>query len=154
MTFDVIAGVEAAGIPHSAALAFFLKQPSVFIRKQAKDHGLKKRVEGGDIKKKKVLLIEDHVTTSISSLDCINALKEEGGTADDCLAITTYGFAEADAAFVAAGVALHTLTKFSYILDVLVRGKELSPEDRRVIDEWFEDPHGWTERHQSQKKLD
>ena len=38
LTFDVIAGIETAGIPHSAALAYSLYRPSVFVRKQAKEH--------------------------------------------------------------------------------------------------------------------
>ena len=57
--FDVIAGVEAAGIPHSAALGFFTKIPSVFVRKEVKDHGTKKMVEGGSVLNKNILLIED-----------------------------------------------------------------------------------------------
>src|SRR5689334_20369405 len=57
LQFDVIAGIETAGIPHSAALGFFLQKPSVFVRKAAKDHGTKKMIEGGDVKGKKVLLI-------------------------------------------------------------------------------------------------
>ena len=55
-------GVEAAGIPHSAALGFYLKKPSVFVRKQVKEHGTKKMVEGGDVAGRKVLLIEDLVS--------------------------------------------------------------------------------------------
>src|SRR5271157_3847726 len=43
---DVVGGVEAAGIPHSAALGFSMRKPSVFIRKELKEHGTKKRVEG------------------------------------------------------------------------------------------------------------
>ena len=38
---------EAAGIPHSAVLGFVTATPSVFIRKAAKEHGTKRRVEGG-----------------------------------------------------------------------------------------------------------
>jgi orotate phosphoribosyltransferase len=45
---DVLAGVEAAGIPHSAALGFSMHLPSVFIRKTLKEQGTRKRVEGGD----------------------------------------------------------------------------------------------------------
>src|SRR5262245_34734167 len=64
---DAIAGVETAGIPHGAALAYRLGKPSVFVRKQAKDHGQKRLVEGGDVNSKNVLLVEDHITTGGSS---------------------------------------------------------------------------------------
>src|SRR5258708_40166800 len=79
LSFDVVAGIETAGIPHSAALGFFLQKSSAFVRKQTKDHGTKKRVEGGDVTGKKVLLIEDHITTGGSSLSGVEALRNEVG---------------------------------------------------------------------------
>src|ERR1700683_741013 len=64
---DVVGGIEAAGIPHSAALGFAMSKPSIFIRKEAKAHGAKKRVEGGDVAGRSVVLVEDLVTTGGSS---------------------------------------------------------------------------------------
>ncbi len=81
---DVIAGVEAAGIPHSAALGFFMGKPSVFVRKKPKEHGTKNRVEGGSVAGKRVLLIEDLVTTGGSSLQAVEALKNEGALGKRC----------------------------------------------------------------------
>ena len=75
---DVVGGVEAAGIPHSAALGFAMRTPSVFIRKELKEHGTKKRVEGGDVTGKRVVLVEDLVTTGGSSIAAIEALRAEG----------------------------------------------------------------------------
>ncbi|MBE2267802.1 MAG: orotate phosphoribosyltransferase, partial [Anaerolinea sp.] len=66
INFDVIAGVAVGGVPHSAALAYELRMPSVFVRQESKDHGRGKRVEGGDVNKKRVLLVEDMVTTGAS----------------------------------------------------------------------------------------
>src|SRR3989344_7083369 len=108
--FDIIAGVEAAGIPHSASLVFFLKMPSVFVRKQTKDHGTKKMVEGGDVKGKKVLLIEDLVSAGHSSLASVAVLRNEGAIVEDCMVIVSYGFIEAKEGFEKAKVRLHTLT--------------------------------------------
>ena len=73
---DVVGGIEAAGIPHSAALGFAMSKPSIFIRKEAKAHGAMKRVEGGDVAGKNVVLIEDLVTTGGSSLSAVWALRE------------------------------------------------------------------------------
>lgn len=153
--FDVVAGIETAGIPHSAALGFFLKKPSVFIRKQAKDHGTKKRVEGGIIVQKNVLLIEDHITTGHSSLSGGEALRAEGGTVTDCLAITSYEFAEATEAFEKAQVRLHTLTSFAVILAEAKKQKILNKEELTSVQDWFTEPWGWAERHgfEPSKKL-
>jgi len=142
--FDIIAGVEAAGIPHGAALGYNLMKPSVFVRKQAKDHGTKKMVEGGEIEGKKVLLIEDLVTTGGSSLRSIEALRNEGATATDCLVIVNYGFPESVEAYRKSGTKLHELTPFSIILDeAIVRGL-LNADTRRNVESWLADPWKWT----------
>lgn len=141
--FDVLAGVEAAGIPHSAALGYSLQQPSVFVRKQVKDHGTKSRIEKGDVRDKKILLIEDHITTADSSLSSIDALRAEGALATECLAITTYGFAESTAAMTAAGVTLHTLTTFATILEQAVARDLLTTAEQRIIEDWLANPRDW-----------
>ena len=143
---EVIAGVEAAGIPHSAALGFLTQKPSVFVRKQVKEHGLKKRVEGGDVTGKKVLLIEDLVSTGSSSLSVIEAIRAEGGKVDDLMIIVTYGFKESTEAFEQAGITVHALTDFGTILEEALLQKKFNLEEKAIIEDWFKDPHGWAAR--------
>jgi orotate phosphoribosyltransferase len=143
---DVIGGIEAAGIPHSAALGFATHKPSVFIRKQAKDHGTRKRVEGGDVTGRTVLLVEDLVTTGSSSLAGVEALRDEGATVTECLAIISYGFAEAVERFAAANVRLHTLTSFPEVLDVARKRAMMDEAGAALVEDWLRDPHGWAER--------
>lgn len=143
LNVDVIAGVEAAGIPHSAALGFHANIPSVFVRKQLKDHGTKKLVEGGDVSGKNVVLVEDLVTTGGSSLKAVEALRSAGAVVTDVLVIVTYGFPEAVEAFKDAKVFLHALTSFPVILaEAKAKGK-ISAEDEKAITAWTKDPRGW-----------
>lgn len=144
--FDVIGGIEAAGIPHSAALGYALGQPSIFIRKQPKEHGKKARIEGGDVQGKRVLLVEDLVTTGGSSLSGVRALREAGAEVTDCLAIISYGFPEARAAFEAEAVRLHTLTDFEAVLVEALRRGLLQTEEADAVKDWLNDPHGWAGR--------
>lgn len=146
LAFDCLAGIETAGIPHSAALGYILEKPSVFVRKKAKDHGTKSKVEGGDVTGKSVLLIEDHVTTGGSSLAGVESLREAGGQVDVCLSITWYDFLETRQAFDDAEVALYTLTNVSQILDVAVERQIVSNEDNAVIRDWLVDPQSWSAR--------
>jgi len=140
---DVIGGVEAAGIPHSAALGFSMQKPSVFIRKEAKEHGTKKRVEGGNVSGKRVLLVEDLVTTGGSSLAGIAALRAEGAVVTDCLAIISYGFPEAVTQFEAAGVRLHSLTTFEEVLGIAEAQGLIDEGGAASVRDWLRDPHGW-----------
>ncbi len=144
---EIVAGVEAAGIPHSAALGYLLNLPSVFIRKQAKDHGTKKLVEGGDVSGKKVLLVEDLVSTGGSSLKAIEAMRNEGAIANDCLVIVSYDFNEAKENFKNANVNLHCLTSFPVILEEAEKLDILKKDQIEKIKEWFTNPYDWAKKH-------
>jgi orotate phosphoribosyltransferase len=144
--FDVIAGIETAGIPHSAALAYALKVPSVFVRKQAKEHGTHSRVEGGEVTDKRVLLIEDLVTTGSSSLAGVEALRDEGARVKHCLCITSYGLPEAEQAFKEADVALHPLTAFSTIVLEGSKMGRFGEKELKVLEAWLSNPQGWIEQ--------
>ena len=133
---DVVAGVEAAGIPHSSALSFLLEIPSVFVRKQAKDHGTKKMVEGGDVADKKVLLIEDVVSAGHSSLAGVTSLRAEGAIVEDCLVILSYGFSESREGFEKANVRLHTLTSFPVILEEAKKQGILEGDKLKTVEDW------------------
>lgn len=137
VNLDIIAGVEAAGIPHSAALGFFTNTPSVFVRKQMKDHGLKKMVEGGNVQGKKVLLIEDVVSSGQSSLAAIQALRDEGAIVNDCLVILSYGFFDAKEGFEKANVRLHTLTSFPVILNEAKKQDILADNNLKIVEDWM-----------------
>ena len=143
IAFDVIGGIEAAGIPHSAALGYAMQRPSIFVRKQPKEHGKRARIEGGDVDGKRVLLVEDLVTTGGSSLSGVAALREAGAVVTDCLAIISYGFPEAQQAFAAAGVTLHTLTNFQAVLRTAQEHGILDADGTAVIEDWLRDPRGW-----------
>jgi orotate phosphoribosyltransferase len=146
LAFDVIAGIETAGIPHSATLGYSLEMPSVFVRKSAKDHGTKKMIEGGEVKGKTVLLLEDHITTGGSSLAGVNALRDAGASVHDCIAITSYGFEEAEKSFLATGVTLHTLTSFNRILPLAVECHLISEHEKESVEDWLRDPVDWIKK--------
>ncbi len=141
--FDVLAGVASGGIPHSAGLGFYIDAPSVFVLKEPKDHGNPSLVQGGGVVGKKVLLIEDMVSTGASSLKAVTALRNEGAVVDDCLVIVSYDFKEAKDAFKNANVNLHVLTTFPVILEEAVSMGKLTEAEANVVREWYNDPYQW-----------
>lgn len=147
VVFDVVAGIETAGIPHSAALGFSLNMPSVFVRKAVKDHGTKKQVEGGSVLGKRVLLIEDHVTTGGSSLAGVSSLRTEGARVEYCFSITSYEFPEAAEAFSKEHIQSCTLTTFSHILNQAVHMKKIHKKEVSIIQDWIKSPHDWAKRY-------
>lgn len=147
LEFDVIAGVETAGIPHCSALSYRLSLPSIFVRKMPKTHGDKSRVEGGDVAGKRVLLIEDHISTGQSSLDAVAALRDSGAIVTDCLGITSFDIDDTRRAFAQAGVKFYTMLPFKAILDTAVQMKQINTQQRAQIDQWLADPWPWAAQH-------
>jgi len=84
---DYIGGLEMGAVPLAVAMAqlSFLKGHPIaafFVRKQAKDHGAQKLVEGlgrtESLKGRNVVIIEDVTTTGESALRAVEAVKREG----------------------------------------------------------------------------
>ena len=60
---DFLAALEMGGIPIATALSLRCGLPVVFVRKQAKEYGTRKFAEGPAIAGRRLLLIEDVITT-------------------------------------------------------------------------------------------
>lgn len=141
---EVVAGVASGGIPHSAAVAYAAGLPSCFVRKEAKGHGRGRAVEGADVGGRRVVLVEDVVTTGGSSLEAAGALREAGGEVILCLSVAGYGFADTFAAFGQAGVELSLLVPFVDLLEAASRRGEASSQALEEARRWWSDPHRWT----------
>lgn len=150
---EVVAGTATAGIPHGALLADLLDLPYIYIRDKPKAHGLKNRIEGldadSDLGGRKVVVIEDLISTGGSSARAVEAVREANGIANWCLSIFSYGLDKADEQFAALDppCAFTSLLTFPLLLDVARTGGLLSDEQIAVLDEWRQDPFGWGEAH-------
>lgn len=143
---DVIAGTATAGISHAAYLAEELKLPMIYVKSKIEEHGKFTRIEGKLERGKKVLIVEDLISTGKSSLSSAQAIRESGGIVENCLAIFTYGMKEAEKGFKEAGINLITLTDFNTLMDIAVEKNYIKPEEKEIILEWAEDPAGWEEK--------
>jgi orotate phosphoribosyltransferase len=84
---EMLAGLALGGIPLATALSLETGLPALFVRKEAKNHGTQKWVEGLDFKNKKICVIEDVVTTGGQIISSINALRSEGGIVEHTLCV-------------------------------------------------------------------
>ncbi|MBO1330234.1 orotate phosphoribosyltransferase [Streptomyces sp. VRA16 Mangrove soil] len=60
---EVLAGLEMGGIPVVTALGRYTGLPCAFVRKQAKSYGTCRLAEGADVEERRVLVVEDVVTS-------------------------------------------------------------------------------------------
>lgn len=121
---EAVAGVELGGCPLASAVSLVSQQrgrplPALYVRKQAKDHGSRRLVEGSGALAPggRVVLLEDVITTGGSSLRAVEALRAEGLAVVGVAALVDRleGGAEA---IRAAGLPLWTLsTRLDYLRD-------------------------------------
>ena len=76
---EVLAGLELGGVPIATAMSLKRGMPAVFVRKQAKDYGTCLAVEGGDIAGRRVMLVEDVITTGGAVADAATLVEQAGG---------------------------------------------------------------------------
>jgi orotate phosphoribosyltransferase len=141
--FDVVAGVATAGIPHGALVADVLEKPFIYVRSKPKDHGMQNLIEGEIPNGKRVLVVEDLISTGGSSVQAINALKETGAIVIGTIAIFTYGFDKAIQTFSAADCPFVTLSNYDDLLNEAVEMNYISAEILTTLQAWKASPSTW-----------
>lgn len=141
--FDGFAGTATAGIPWESFLALKTKKPMVYVRSSSKDHGKENLVEGIVEKGKRYVVVEDLISTGGSSVNTINAVRQQGGIADDCIAIFTYQLEKSKANFENAKCRLHTLTDFKELIEAAAKKRYINSAQKSIIMQWKENPEGW-----------
>lgn len=140
---DVIAGVATGGIAQGALVAEELGLPFIYVRSEAKKHGMGNQVEGYWEEGQKVVVIEDLISTGGSSLKAVEALRKAGLEVRGLLAIFTYGFALAEKNFQDAKCPYTTLTNYDLLLNHARGANLISSEDEVSLNEWRQDPKVW-----------
>lgn len=141
--YEAVAGVATAGIPQGALLADLLEVPFIYVRSKPKGHGMENLIEGKVDPGKKVLVVEDLVSTGGSSLKAAEALRQAGYEVLGMLAIFTYGFPLADENFEKAGITLHCLSNYSIMLEKAIEMGYITSGDVASLEEWRKAPALW-----------
>jgi len=77
---ELLAGLEMGGIPVVTALSAVTGIPAVFVRKVAKTHGTARLAEGPVVKGKRLLIVEDVVTSGGQIRLSASDLRDLGAT--------------------------------------------------------------------------
>ena len=140
---ELLAGVATAGIAWGAMAADQLKLPYIYVRPKPKEHGLGNQIEGYVEPGKKVLVIEDLVSTGKSSLEVVEVLKNAGYEIAGMVSIFTYGFPQATKDFAAAGVKYMSLTNYTALIETAVEKGIVTAEQQNFLNEWRLSPDTW-----------
>jgi len=88
---DLIVGVPYTGIPIATALALRLNEPMLFTRKEVKEHGTGRQIEGVYKKGQKAVVIDDVISDGASKIETIKPLKKEGLKVEDIIVLLDRG---------------------------------------------------------------
>ena len=141
---DAIAGVATGAIGIGMLVADYLDLPFIYVRPEAKKHGRKNQIEGEIEKGKKVMVIEDLISTGKSSIGAIRALKSYGLNVVGMIAIFTYEFNISEDNFNKEEINVKTLSNYSTLLRIAQKTQYISEIECKMLEKWNGNPSTWS----------
>jgi orotate phosphoribosyltransferase len=143
LSFDSIAGLATAGIPHGMLVAHMMGSPFIYIRGKAKGHGKGNLIEGKFKTGDKVVLVEDLVNQGSSLDTAVIGAIEAGLIPVACVCIVDYQMPAAKEVLKKHHLPLFSLTNFSQISHAAASQDHLSRESVELLESWHKDPANW-----------
>lgn len=84
---DAIAGLELGGIPLAVMISQLTGLPTLFVRKRAKEYGTRRLAEGGALEGRRLLIVEDVITSGGQVVLSTGELRELGARVDHALCV-------------------------------------------------------------------
>ncbi len=143
---DVIAGVATGAIAQGVLVAEAMGLPFVYIRSSAKEHGMGNLIEGKIEKGQSVVVVEDLISTGMSSLKAVDALRDADCDVKGMAAIFTYGFKTATENFKKSKCKLITLSDYETLIKQALQSNYISEKDLKSLKAWRENPAEWMQQ--------
>ncbi len=140
---EIIAGVATGAIAHGVLVAQNLNLPFVYVRSTQKEHGLGNQIEGELPEGKKVVVIEDLVSTGQSSLAAVDALINAKSIVMGMVAIFSYGLDRADENMKSAQCPLFSLSNYNALIKQAIDMGILHHSNLETLEKWRDNPQGW-----------
>lgn len=134
--FDLICGVPYAALPMATAMSLESYLPLIIKRKEAKQHGTKKMIEGIFTKGQNCLLVEDVITSGKSLLETIPEIESEGISVSDIVVVLDRQQGGKEL-LENIGFRVHTLFTISEVCTILSEEGLLDDEEIARINEFL-----------------
>ena len=131
-SFDVVAGVATAGVALSSPLAYLMKKPMVYVRREEKGHGLGKRIEGAAQPRWRALVVDDLATTGGSILSAVDALRAAGCVVTDAIVLVDR-LEGGKANLAGSGVKLGAFADVKELVKTLYDQKKVTKRDYEAV---------------------
>lgn len=138
-----IAGVATGAIGLGMLVAEQLDAPFLYVRPEPKKHGRQNQIEGALLPDKKIVVVEDLISTGKSSLNAVEALRKNNGEVLGMMALFTYGFDLARVQFEQAQLSLHTLSDYHTLLQTALATNYINAQTAENLGLWRKNPAQW-----------
>tara|TARA_B100000287_G_scaffold41315_1_gene37531 strand:+ start:2206 stop:2844 length:639 start_codon:yes stop_codon:yes gene_type:complete len=139
----ILAGVATGAIAIGALVAERLKKPYIYVRPTPKGHGLKNQIEGSLPVRSDVVVIEDLISTGMSSLNAVEAIKSADSNVKGMLSIFSYSFDFAIEKFKSEKIDLISLADYNVLIEIAQEEGIVKDEEIEKLQKWREDPENW-----------
>jgi uridine monophosphate synthetase len=137
LEFDRIAGLPYAGLPLAVSASLAGNLPMIYARKEAKDYGTQKRIEGDYEAGQRVAVLDDVITTGGAKLELIEPFLAEGLEVRDFVVLIDREQGGAES-LREKGYALHSVFTLRQVMDALRRLDAVSEERYREVMDYLE----------------
>ncbi len=132
LEYDRLAAIPYAGLPIGTAVALQTDRPMIYPRREAKDYGTKRRVEGFYVAGERVVVLDDLITSGGSKVEAIEVLEDEGLRVEDVVVLVDREQGGA-ADLAQRGYRLHSVLTLRRLVELLARDGRLSPDETRRV---------------------
>ena len=140
---QLIAGVATGAIGMGMLVADRLGLPFVYVRPEPKKHGRGNQIEGSFNPEDKVVVIEDLISTGMSSIGAVRALKAHQVEVLGMVAIFSYLFDIAQENFSQENITLDTLSQYDALLEEAKDRDYISQQEIETLAKWRLAPDKW-----------
>jgi len=136
LSFDLVCGVPYTALPIATCISIFHDIPMLMRRKEAKDYGTKKLIEGAFQPGQKCLIIEDIITSGTSILETVEPLQNAGLIVQDAIVVINRQQGGEDN-LRNKGLFLHSLFTLSEVLNLLHSENKIDDKTLQSVREFL-----------------
>lgn len=136
LEYDRLAGIPYAGLPIGTAVSLHTGRPLIYPRKEVKQHGTRKTIEGAFSAGERIVVLDDLITAGTSKVEAIQPLVEAGLIVEDAVVLIDRQSGGGED-LAKRGLRLHSVLTLTELLDALVKHGRIEPAQSEMVREWL-----------------
>jgi uridine monophosphate synthetase len=134
LDYDLIAAIPYAALPIGTAVSLQTGDPMVYPRKETKEHGTKKNIEGSFVAGQVAVMLDDLISTGGSKVQAVQPLRDAGLKVNDIVVLIDRSGGQANTELAANDLRLHSVIRLEAMLDYLSARNLISRDQKQQVE--------------------